>query len=182
MKRVCGNRYVGMKWTCVLPQGHDGDCDYHRKDRISDLRSHGLNRTADALDDGRATPRTTGETQMDTQTDRGTSCGMLELPLERVCSAEGSGIDECPSESLNSESLARWIWCRFVGIPIVEPYDQEFGPLYDRIEALQRRWFVKGLHEGAAQIGKLGGASKSRKKQAASRKNGKRGGRPEAQT
>lgn len=39
---------------------------------------------------------------------------------------------EPPSETPGTD-LARWIWCRFVGIPIVEPYDKEFRLLLLKI-------------------------------------------------
>ena len=50
-----------------------------------------------------------------------------------------------------SETLARWIWQHYVGIPITEPYDKEYVRLFDRVEALQRQWFTKGIHEARRQ-------------------------------
>lgn len=53
-------------------------------------------------------------------------------------------------------------------------------PLEENGEFSTDKYFAKGIakkNPAAVALGKLGGASKSRKKQAASRKNGKPGGR-----
>lgn len=55
----------------------------------------------------------------------------------------------------NSEQLARWVWRNFVGCPITVPYDAEYQRLFEKIEALQRMWFTKGLHEGVRQMSEL---------------------------
>ena len=70
--------------------------------------------------------------------------------------AEGTPLHNVPD---NSETLARWIWCHYVGIPITEPYDKEYTRLFDRIEALQRQWFTKGLTEAREQMHKLAAPS-----------------------
>jgi hypothetical protein len=36
------------------------------------------------------------------------------------------------------ETLAKWIWFHYVGIPLTEPYDKEYTRLFNRIEALNR--------------------------------------------
>ncbi len=48
------------------------------------------------------------------------------------------------------ETLARWVWCNFVGI--TEPYDKEYVRLFDRIEALNRQAFTAGLREAMRQF------------------------------
>lgn len=49
------------------------------------------------------------------------------------------------------ETLTKWIWFHYVGIPLTEPYDKEYTRLFDRIFSLDRSAFVKGLHEGVRQ-------------------------------
>ena len=65
---------------------------------------------------------------------------------------EGIAARKAKASPINSESVARWIWCRFVGIPITEPYDKEYQELFNRIEELRRTWFMKGLNEARKQI------------------------------
>lgn len=51
------------------------------------------------------------------------------------------------------ESLTRWIWQHYVGIPAADqpPYDKEFTRLFDRIESLNRQAFTAGLAEARKQ-------------------------------
>ena len=72
-----------------------------------------------------------------------------------------SGGVEPPLTPNNSETVARWIWVNFVGIPITEPYDKEYVQLFERIEKLQREWFVKGLTEARKQMSAAAGKQES---------------------
>jgi hypothetical protein len=54
------------------------------------------------------------------------------------------------------DELARWIWDKYVGIPIAgEPYGSEFENLLDRVRRMDRSSFTKGLREGARQANSI---------------------------
>ena len=57
------------------------------------------------------------------------------------------------------DKLARWIWARFVGIPITEPYDKEYNALCVEVSAHDRNAFTAGLRECLKQTGAASRAS-----------------------
>lgn len=47
------------------------------------------------------------------------------------------------------EELTRWIWGRFVGVPVAgQAWGQEYENLLDRVRRMDRSSFTKGLHSG----------------------------------
>jgi hypothetical protein len=49
------------------------------------------------------------------------------------------------------EIIARRMWCRWVGIPITEPYTKEFEDLLGELRQLHRDAFTRGLREARKQ-------------------------------
>jgi hypothetical protein len=64
--------------------------------------------------------------------------------------------DQVAPQGDELEAFARKLWCRWVGIPITEPYTKEFEDLLGEIRKMHRDAFTRGLREARRQYGKEG--------------------------
>jgi hypothetical protein len=69
--------------------------------------------------------------------------------------ADAPQIPPPPTED-ELEAFARKLWCRWVGIPITEPYTKEFTDLLGEVRKMHRDAFTRGLREARRQYGKEG--------------------------
>lgn len=82
--------------------------------------------------------------------------GECEFKPKPVASqGEATPMPELPHEGKTPdtpESLALWVWDKFVGCPITEPYDAMYLLLLERLKFIHRATFTAGLHECLRQV------------------------------